>query len=283
MAKIPFALLVCFLMLNNMTAQDIIMPLWPNSIPNQVDIGEKETDTMEDIRWVRNVQNPFIEVYLPAVRNNTGQAVLLFPGGGYQGLAYNWEGVDFAKAFNAKGIVGIVVRYRLPNSKSIVKNRHEVPLQDAQRAIRLVRKMAPKWKIYPNKIGIMGFSAGGHLASTLGVQFDETTYERQDEADDLSARPDFMALIYPVISMDSLVTHQGSKSALLGEEPSPELLERFSNEKQVDENTPPTFLLHAADDEAVIVENSLDFIGRLGDTKCQQPCIFILVEDMDLR
>ncbi|MCL6266275.1 alpha/beta hydrolase [Flagellimonas myxillae] len=250
-----------------MTAQDTIIPLWPNKVPNQVDIGEKESDRMEDIRWVRNVQNPSIEVYLPAARNNSGRAVLLFPGGGYQGLAYNWEGVDFAKAFNAKGIVGIVVRYRLPNSKSIVKNRHEVPLQDAQRAIRLVRKMAPKWKINPNKIGIMGFSAGGHFASTLGTHFDETTYERQDEADDLGARPDFMALIYPVISMDSIATHQGSKSALLGEEPSTDLLERFSNEKQVDENTPPTFLLHATDDEAVVVENSLDFYRALRNHK----------------
>ncbi len=245
------------MLLQGIAAQDTIIPLWSKAVPNQIDIGEKEIDTLENIRWIRNVQHPSIEVYLPSVANNTGKAILLFPGGGYQGLAYNWEGVDFAKAFNAKGIAGIVVKYRLPTSKSIVKNRHEVPLQDAQRAIRLVRKMAASWNIDPNKIGIMGFSAGGHLAASLGTHFDEIVYNKQDSIDDLSARPDFMALIYPVITLDESATHHGSQEALLGDTPNLEPIRKFSIEWQVDKNTPPTFLLHAVNDKAVPVENSL--------------------------
>ncbi|MEX0362858.1 MAG: alpha/beta hydrolase, partial [Allomuricauda sp.] len=250
---------------HNLFGQDTIMNLWPKSVPNQIDIGEKEVDTLENIRWVRNVQEPSIEVYLPSVPNNTGKAILLFPGGGYQGLAYNWEGVDFAKAFNAQGIAGIVVKYRLPNSKSIVKNRHEVPLQDAKRAIRLVRSKAKEWNIDPKKIGIMGFSAGGHLASSLGVHYNDKVYDKQDEADELGARPNFMALIYPVITMDDTFTHQGSREALLGNQKSDALKRRFSNELHVDADTPPTFLLHATDDEAVVVENSLRFYSSLKD------------------
>ncbi|WP_431124116.1 alpha/beta hydrolase [Flagellimonas flava] len=260
-------LVFMLLFMHGLFGQDTIMNLWPKSVPNQLDIGEKEVDTLENIRWIRYVQQPSIEVYLPSLPNNTGKAILLFPGGGYQGLAYNWEGVDFAKAFNAQGIAGIVVKYRLPNSKTIVKNRHEVPLQDAQRAIRLVRKMAPKWNLDPNKIVIMGFSAGGHLASTLSVHYDEKVYEKQDEADDLGARPNFMALIYPVITMDDKITHRGSREALLGDQGSDELMKRFSNELHVNADTPPTFLLHATDDEAVVVENSLRFYSSLKDHK----------------
>nr|WP_299381401.1 alpha/beta hydrolase [Allomuricauda sp.] len=246
-----------------LSAQDTIMPLWPKTVPNQTEIGEKELDTVEHIRWIRNVQRPTLEVYLPSVQNTNGKAVLLFPGGGYQGLAYNWEGVDFAKAFNAKGIVGIVVKYRLPISKSIHKNRWDVPLQDAQRAIRLVRSMSATWKIDPDKIGIMGFSAGGHLASTLGTQYDKKVYDHQDIVDTISARPNFMALVYPVISMDSTLTHGGSKDALLGENPTDVLLQEFSNETRVDANTPPAFLIHATDDAPVPVENSLRFFKAL--------------------
>lgn len=244
-------------------AQDTIMPLWPNKVPNQEDIGEKETDSIENIRWVRNVQHPSIEVYLPSVRNNTGKAVLIFPGGGYSGLAYNWEGVDFAKALNAKGVAGIVVKSRLPISKSIVAKRWEVPLQDAQRAIRLVRSMAKRWNIDSDKVGAMGFSAGGHLTSSLGVHYNASVYQKQDAADNLSARPDFLVLAYPVISFNDEITHNGSRRALLGEYMPQDLIKRFSNELQVDSNTPPTFLIHATDDRAVVVENSLNFFRAL--------------------
>ena len=249
----------------NLSAQDTIIPLWPNKIPNQGPSIEKEEDVVENIRWIRNVQEPSIEVYLPGKGSANGRAVLIFPGGGYQGLAYDWEGTDIAKTLNSKGIAGIVVKYRLPLSKSIVEKKEEVPLQDAQRAIRVVRSRAEEWNINENEIGIIGFSAGGHLASTLGVFYGEQVYKKQDGADNLNARPDFMALIYPVISMEDETTHMGSRKALLGEDPTDALVTRFSTYKNISETTPPTFILHAIDDEAVPVENSMLFFGSLKD------------------
>lgn len=259
--------LVMTLSIASISAQDVVIPLWPDKIPNQMESNEKEEDVEEDIRWIRNVQQPLIEVYLPGKRIANGKAVLIFPGGGYHGLAYDWEGSNIAKAFNAKGVAGIVVKYRLPISKSIIDHKEIVPLQDAQRAIRLVRRKASEWNISPDKIGIMGFSAGGHLASSLGVLYDEKVYPRQDGADDLSARPDFMALIYPVVSLEFDITHMGSRNALLGENPTQELINRFSAEKNVTENTPPTFLLHAVDDDAVPVENSIVLFQSLRNKK----------------
>jgi len=237
-----------------------VLPLWPNEIPNQRASDEKEKTTQtERIIWIENVQNPLLEVYLPSKGNFKGKAVLIFPGGGYQGLAYDWEGTDIAKWLNSEGIAGIVVKYRLPVSKSI-ETRHLAPLQDAQRAIKTVRHHAEKWGI--TRIGIMGFSAGGHLASTLGTHFDKSAYTPIDEIDQMSARPDFMALIYPVISFSSN-QHQGSQDNLLGENQSKELINLFSNELRVTSETPPTFLIHSSDDAAVPVENSLMFYQSL--------------------
>lgn len=241
------------------------MPLWPNEAPHQKRSNEKEKIETDQIDWITNVQQPTMEVYLPTKGNANGQAVVIFPGGGYYGLAYDWEGTDIAKSLNSKGVAGIVVKYRLPISKSIVETKEVVPLQDAQRAIRLVRSRAEEWNISEGKIGIMGFSAGGHLASTLGTHYDDKVYEKQDGADDLSARPDFMALIYPVISMDNKTTHSGSKGALLGEDPSDDLANRFSANKNVTKDTPPTFLLHAQDDDVVPVENSILMFSALKD------------------
>jgi len=245
------------------TAQETIK-LWPtDEIPNRILTNEKEVHVVEGILRISQVQEPTIEVYLPAKSNATGKAMLIFPGGGYGILAYDWEGTDIAKFLNGKGIAGIVVKYRLPSSTSQT-DKHKVPLIDAQRAIRLVRSRAEEWNISKDKIGIMGFSAGGHLASTLGTHFNEKVYEPIDGIDDYSARPDFMALGYPVISFGEL-THGGSKTNLIGENPKPELTNHFSNEKQVTESTPPTFLFHATDDKAVPVENSLMFYQALKD------------------
>ena len=247
---------------NQLIAQDTILPLWPNDkIPNRIVSDEKEEHKRNGVLRISNVQAPTIEVYLPAKSNANGKAMLIFPGGGYGILAYDWEGTDIAKFLNGKGIAGIVVKYRLPSSKSQT-DRHHVPLIDAQRAMRLVRSKAESFHIAADKIGIIGFSAGGHLASTLGTHFEDKVYEPIDEIDELSARPDFMALGYPVITFGT-ATHAGSKKNLIGENPDIEMVDYFSNEKQVSENTPPTFLFHATDDTAVPVENSLLFYQAL--------------------
>lgn len=249
----------------NSFAQDTIIPLWPEGqIPNRVETDEREIHVKEGILRISKVQKPTIEVYLPAKQNATGQAMLIFPGGGYNILAYDWEGTDIAKFLNGKGIAGIVVKYRLPTSES-VKERYNVPLIDAQRAMRLVRSKAEQFNISPDKIGIMGFSAGGHLASTLGTHYNEKVYEPLDAADALSARPDFMNLVYPVVTFTQTTKHSGSQKALLKGNESEEMLKHFSNELQVTEDTPPTLLIHAADDTAVPVENSLMFFQALKD------------------
>ena len=257
-------LLLLLLMVNSFFAQDTIMQLWPkDKIPNHLKSLEKEIHEQNEILRISKVQVPTIEVYLPSKRDATGEAVLIFPGGGYGILAYDWEGTDIAKFLNSKGIAGIVVKYRLPSDISQTDKKY-VPLLDAQRAVRLVRGNAEKFNVVPNKIGIIGFSAGGHLASTLGTHFNEKVYEPIDRIDDESARPDFMALGYPVISFGEM-THLGSKKNLIGENPTSELVNYFSNEKQVTELTPPTFLLHATDDTVVPVENSLLFYKAVKD------------------
>jgi acetyl esterase/lipase len=257
-------LLIALIFMSQINAQDTIIKLWPKGkIPNQLTSNEKETHKKEGILIISNVQEPKIEVFLPAKQNATGKAVLIFPGGGYGILAYDWEGTDIAKYLNGKGIAGIVVKYRLPSDVSQT-NKQNVPLIDAQRALRMVRYHAKDFNITKDKIGVIGFSAGGHLASTLGTHFLEPLYDAIDAADTESARPDFMALGYPVISMGPM-THEGSKANLLGNNPTQKLQDYFSNEKQVTINTPPTFLLHATDDNAVPVENSLLFYKALKD------------------
>lgn len=261
--KTIYTLLFILFLGFNVYTQDTILPLWPaDAIPNRIESDEQEILEKGTIQIISYVQTPQIDVYLPSEANSTGKAMLIFPGGGYQILAYDWEGSDIAKFLNSKGIAGIVVKYRLPISKSLENNQF-VPLQDAQRAMRLVRYMSKTWNIDDKKMGIIGFSAGGHLASTLGTHFDDEVYNYVDGADLLSARPDFMALVYPVISFSSSSVHSGSKKALLGDEPDSESIRYFSNELQVSEKTPPTILFHAADDKAVPPENSLLFFQAL--------------------
>ncbi len=222
----------------------------------------QEQVTYQGIQRISNVQTPSLEVYLPSQQIATGEAVLIFPGGGYGLLAYDWEGTDFAKWLNSHGIAGIVVKYRLPLSASLTDPK-EVPLLDAQRAIRLVRKHAEEWQINPSKVGIMGFSAGGHLAATLSTSFSHQLPLEKDAIDTLSARPDFSILVYPVISFRDAATHGGSRKNLIGDPANPELVQRFSNELQVTSDTPPTFLVHAQDDKAVPLENSLLYYQAL--------------------
>ena len=196
----------------------------------------------------------WITVHRPAQSNGT--AVVICPGGGYGGLVTGPEGHGIAKWLNGHGITGVVLEYRLPRGRSMV------PLLDAQRAIRTVRANANAWSIEPRRIGIMGFSAGGHLASTAGTHFDAGDEKADDPVARAGCRPDFMVLVYPVISMDAK-THQGSKRNLLGKDPSPELVALFSNEQQVTAQTPPAFLAHAKDDKPVPCQNSQAFHAAL--------------------
>jgi acetyl esterase/lipase len=243
-------------------SQSITLPLWTGEIPNYKETGSQEKWDTSDIISVTNVQNPEIAVYLPAKRQATGQAVIICPGGGYWALAYDFEGIDVAKWLNSKGIAGIVLKYRLPTSEGQIIP-HESPLMDAKQAMRLVRYHASEWNINPEQIGIMGFSAGGHLASTLGTHFDYGDEYAVDLIERVSCRPDFMILVYPVITMTQPFMHKGSRNALIGEYPTTALVENYSNELQVSEDTPPTFLIHASDDKGVPVANSLVFYQAL--------------------
>lgn len=262
MKKVNLLIILCFICISKSFSQDTIIPLWPDNIPNSRPSEEKENITTGNIKWIRNVQEPDIACFLPTKQNRTGASVLICPGGGYGGLAYDWEGTDIARWFSGKGIAAFVLKYRLPGSESFIQS-DEAPLQDAQRAIRLIRTHASHWNLDQAQIGVMGFSAGGHLASTLGTLYDTPQFFEYDYIDSVSAKPDFMILVYPVISMEEKITHKGSKSNLLGEYPTQALVKRYSNELNVDEETPPAFILHASDDEAVPVANSLRFYEAL--------------------
>ncbi len=261
-----YLVLIIFISLINTVClgQNYIIPLWADNIPNYQKTNEIELRDSTDIIRVRYVQQPDISVYLSSKKNATGQAVVICPGGGYTNLAYDWEGADIAKWLNSKGIAAIVLKYRLPVSKSNIIN-HKSPLLDAQRAIRLTRYHAIEWNIEKDKIGIMGFSAGGHLASTAGIHFETEEPNNIDPVMAMSSRPDFMILIYPVITFSRTFIHKGSRNALLGENPDPKLIEYYSNELQVNKDTPPTFIVHASDDKSVPVENSLVFYQSLKD------------------
>ncbi|PTY02088.1 esterase [Opitutaceae bacterium EW11] len=241
----------------------VVLPLWEGTPPNSQPAGRPEEHAQEgSILWIRHVSTPAIEVRLPARGNATGQAVIVCPGGAYAGLAYDWEGTDMAGWLNSRGIAAIVLRYRMPVDGDVAHQKWLCPLLDAQRAIRFTRAHAAEWAIDPAKVGIMGFSAGGHLASTAGTHFDAGDATAADPIDRLSSRPDFLILIYPVITMRDY-THAGSRENLLGKTPDDTLLRRYSNELQVTAETPPTFLLHAEDDDAVPVQNSLLFYDAL--------------------
>lgn len=248
-------------MISNSFAQNHIVKLW-DEIPNSKQTTEKEQIDNADIIRIALIKEPTLEIYLPPKRIASNKAVIICPGGGYRYLAYDWEGIEIAKWLNTKGISAFVLKSRLPLSQSLIVP-HEAPLQDAQRAMRWVRFNADKFNINPNKIGVIGFSAGGHLASTLGTQFNTPNNFKEQPLDTISARPNFMALVYPVITMQDEYTHKGSQKNLLGKNASDGLKTRYSNELHVTKNTPPTFLVHATDDKSVSIENSLKFYQAL--------------------
>jgi acetyl esterase/lipase len=205
---------------------------------------------------------PTITPYLPEKSKATGAAVVVCPGGGYGGLAINHEGKDIAKWLNDRGIAAFVLKYRVAG-KHIPAPIHPAPLYDAQRAIRLVRSGASQYGIDPNKIGIWGFSAGGHLASSAATHFDAGKKDAEDAIDRVSCRPDFAILGYPVISMKAPITHGGSRNNLLGKNADAALVDSFCNDQAVTKETPPTFLFHTDEDKAVVPMNSILFYAAL--------------------
>ncbi|MBB6735059.1 alpha/beta hydrolase [Cohnella zeiphila] len=203
-------------------------------------------------------QNEVCPSYTPYLLQGEGPHPLMIvcPGGGYAMRAFH-EGEPIAQWLNAIGVSAIVLHYR------VAPYKHPVPLQDAQRAIRTARHRATEWRIDPRRIGILGFSAGGHLASSAGTRYDGGDSQAADPIERMSSRPDLMVLCYPVITMKPPYTHEGSRTLLLGESPEPALVDLMSNDEQVTEDTPPTFLWHTADDAGVPVENSLNFAAAL--------------------
>ena len=225
---------------STLAQQPTTIPLWPNGAPGA--LGTDDSD------------NPTLTIFLPSEKPVGVTGVIVCPGGGYQNLANNHEGRQVANWLNSLGIAAFVLKYRLGP-----RYHHPIELGDAQRAIRMVRSDAAKYGVAPDRIGILGFSAGGHLASTAGTHFDAGKSSDPDPIERVSSRPDFLVLGYPVISFTTPYTHQGSRKNLLGDNPDPKLVENLSNELQVTPRTPPTFLFHTNEDKGVPAENSVLF------------------------
>ena len=232
-------------------------PIYSGTVPNSQPSAVQETSVTLDNGGVRisNVVQPNLTAFLPAAGTANGTAVIICPGGGYARLSIDSEGYDVAKRLNEFGVTAFVLKYRLPNDQSQV-DKSIAPLLDAQQALRLVRQQAAKYSLNPERIGLMGFSAGGHLAAWAGTQFAKPV---GDNAGPVSVRPAFLVLMYPVISFSDTLKHTGSRDNLLGKTPSNEQIRQHSNELQVSAQTPPTFLVHAEDDQTVPVNNSIVF------------------------
>lgn len=251
--------LILFVFATIADGQNRIIELWPNGVPNNLktEIPEGNREKEGVLTHVFDVTIPTLTIYPANVEpGQKSPAVIICPGGGYVNLSILKEGYNVAEFFAANGITGIVLKYRLPRDE-MQPNKTVAPIQDAQQAIRLVRSMANELNLLPDKIGIMGFSAGGHLAATASTRKNYWLVEGEN------LRPDFSLLIYPVASMKPGVTHMGSHDHLLGEKPSLSLENDYSTELQIDQNTPPTFIVHAFDDRSVPIDNSLRYMERL--------------------
>lgn len=254
-------LLISFQLSN---AQQVI-PLYPGKIPNSKISANEEQKTANAVvdTVTRKVSVPTLSIFLPVKNQSAGTAVIICPGGGYGGLLTKREGSDVARAFTKLGVTAFVLKYRLPDD-GIMDDKSIGPLQDALQALKTVRLNAVKWNIDPQKIGIMGFSAGGHLASSAGTHYDARIIENSENTE---LRPDFMVLVNPVISFSDEIGHIGSRNNLLGKSPSAEKINFFSNELHVNQTSPQTFLVHTADDTVVSPENSFRFYHALRKNK----------------
>ena len=247
MKRFLFFTFVMSLFFSKSISQEKIL-LYPNGPTESNEL--KTEEKWRDKDFLLDISEPRMYAYPASKENNCGTAVLICPGGGYSGVSAVKEGAEIAKWFNELGVSAFVLYYRMPNG------HYEIPLKDAQTALSIIHKRAREWKINKKKIGIMGFSAGGHLASTVGTHF-KTKAER----------PAFMLLAYPVVTMNKDLTHKGSRDNLLGKNPSDELVKLYSNELQVNKQTPPTFIIHARDDGAVPIANSENLLEALQKNK----------------
>ena len=259
--KKSFLLPLSVMLMSSIHSQTII-PLYKGAIPNSRPCSVVEVSPLPG--RVGGVTVPVLYAYLPEKPDSAKAAVIICPGGGYSRLAIDHEGHEVAKNYNKQGIAAFVLKYRLPIDTACVENTETVALMDAQQAIKIVRDRAAEFNINPSNVGIMGFSAGGHLASSLGTHYAVSLITNKENT---NLRPDFMVLGYPVISFTDSLAHKGSRDNMLGKKASKEKIELYSNELQVTPNTPPTFLIHAADDKTVKVENSLEFFLALKKNK----------------
>jgi acetyl esterase/lipase len=255
-----YAILLCVVSMINPSHAQEIFPLYQNKIPNSKDTkNAEETGQENGITVVRKISVPTIRHFPAPTQVISRTAVIIFPGGGYSTNSLSHEGHDIAKKFNEIGVSAFVVKYRLPDDETMIDKKIG-PLQDAQQAIKIVREQADKFSIDPKRIGVVGFSAGGHLASTAGTHFKDVQIPNENKT---SIRPDFMILIYPVVSFDDDIGHRGSRDRLLGTTPEKSDIDLYSNELQVTAETPPSFLAHASDDEVVVPANSIRFYENL--------------------
>jgi acetyl esterase/lipase len=247
-------------------AADTVLPLWPEGVPGAKQIGPERNEEGR----TSNVSEPTLTVYGPAVDRPNGTAVIICPGGGYVRLSTDREGEQYARWLGTLGVTSFVLKYRMQEFG------HPAPLQDVLRAVRMVRSRAAEFGVNPARVGVMGSSAGGHLAATAGTLFDHPLGRTGAALDATSARPDFLMLLYPVITMDGPATHAGSRKALLGAAPSAEAVRLMSVETQVSAATPPTLLIHTQADKTVPVENSILFYQAL--TRANVPAELYLFE-----
>jgi acetyl esterase/lipase len=248
-----FATFCSFLCTMSSAAEPTVIPLWPEGVPGLRSDASPEKD---DGEYASNIHAPSLTAYSAPADKSNGTAVIICPGGGYQRFAIQKEGTEIAAWFNARGVTAFVLKSRL------VEYGQPAPLQDVLRALRTIRSHASEFSVKPDRIGIMGFSAGGHLASCAATLYEAPEGKTGALLDATSARPDFAILMYPVITMKEFA-HAGSRAALLGKNPAPELIELYSTEQQVTRDTPPTFLFHTSEDKSVPVENSLAFYAAL--------------------
>jgi acetyl esterase/lipase len=239
------------MLISHLSYNQNVIKLWPDGTPGKV-VSPKPEETFDGKR-VRYVSDPTLTIYLPDHTKNTKAAIIICPGGGYGMEAMDHEGYDVAEFLQSQGIAGIVLKYRLPYGHS------DLPLQDAKQAMRLVRLNAEPWGIDPSRIGIAGFSAGGHLASSLSTHFDLGIIDSSNPIDKLSCRPDFSVLVYPVVTFKEEWGHMGSRENLIGKTNDWKIIEYFCNELQVTNQTPPAFIALADDDLAVKPRNSIEY------------------------